>query len=77
MRNQLFRRQKRCIFTERGIKEVDYKDVSLLREFLSEHGRIVPGRISGSKSCYQRQLSKAIKRARFLGLLPCTDRHHR
>ncbi len=75
MRNQFFRRRKRCVFTERGIEEVDYKDITLLREFISEHGRITPSRISGAKSRYQRQLSKAVKRARFLGLLPYTDRH--
>jgi small subunit ribosomal protein S18 len=74
-RGQLFRRRKFCRFTAEGIKEVDYKDVGLLKDFINENGRIIPARITGTKSRYQRQLSVAVKRARFLALLPYTDLH--
>lgn len=72
---QLFRRRKFCRFTVEGVKQIDYKDVELLKEFLSETGKIIPARITGTKARYQRQLSDAIKRARFLALLPYTDNH--
>lgn len=71
----LFKRRKFCRFTAEGIKEVDYKDVDILKDFISENGKIIPARITGTKSHYQRQLSTAIKRARFLALLPFTDLH--
>jgi small subunit ribosomal protein S18 len=71
----LFKRRKFCRFTAEGIKEVDYKDVELLKDFINENGRIIPMRITGTKSHFQRQLSAAIKRARFLALLPYTDLH--
>jgi len=71
----LFKRRKFCRFTAEGIKEIDYKDVELLKDFINENGRIIPARITGTKSHYQRQLSVAIKRARFLALLPYTDLH--
>jgi small subunit ribosomal protein S18 len=71
----LFRRKKFCRFTAEGVKEIDYKDLDTLREFISENGKIIPARITGTKSRYQRQLSTAIKRARFLALLPYTDQH--
>ena len=71
----LFRRKKFCRFTAEGIKEVDYKDVELLKDFINESGKIIPARITGTKSHYQRQLSTAIKRARFLALLPFTELH--
>src|SRR5262247_317560 len=71
----LFKRRKFCRFTAEGIKEIDYKDVELLKDFINENGRIIPARITGTKSHYQRQLSDAIKRARFLALLPYTDLH--
>jgi small subunit ribosomal protein S18 len=74
-RGQLFRRRKFCRFTAEGIKEVDYKDVNLLKDFINENGRIIPARITGTKARYQRQLSVAINRARFLALLPYTDLH--
>ena len=74
-RGQLFRRRKFCRFTAEGIKEIDYKDVDLLKDFINENGRIIPARITGTKAHYQRQLSAAIKRARFLALLPYTDLH--
>ena len=71
----LFRRKKFCRFTAEGIKEVDYKDVELLKDFVNESGKIIPARITGTKSHYQRQLSTAVKRARYLALLPYTDLH--
>ncbi|HYE37824.1 30S ribosomal protein S18 [Methylocaldum sp.] len=70
-----FKRKKYCRFTAEGIKEVDYKDLDMLREYISETGKIVPSRITGTKGKYQRQLATAIKRARFLALLPYTDAH--
>jgi small subunit ribosomal protein S18 len=74
-RGQLFRRRKFCRFTAEKIKEVDYKDVGLLKDFINENGKIIPARITGTKSRFQRQLGVAIKRARFLALLPYTDLH--
>jgi small subunit ribosomal protein S18 len=74
-RGQLFRRRKFCRFTAEGIKQVDYKDIALLKDFINENGKIIPARITGTKSRYQRQLSVAVKRARFLALLPYTDLH--
>jgi small subunit ribosomal protein S18 len=74
-RGQLFRRRKFCRFTAEKIKEIDYKDVGLLKDFINENGKIIPARITGTKSRYQRQLGVAIKRARFLALLPYTDLH--
>ena len=74
-RGQLFRRRKFCRFTAEGIKEIDYKDVGLLKDFINENGKIIPARITGTKARYQRQLSVAIKRARFLALMPYTDVH--
>lgn len=71
----LFKRRKYCRFTAEGIKEIDYKDVELLKDFINENGKIIPSRITGTKARYQRQLSTAIKRARFLALLPYTDLH--
>ena len=71
----LFKRRKFCRFTAEGIKTGDYKDVELLKDFINENGRIIPARITGTKSRYQRQLSIAIERARFLALLPYTDLH--
>ncbi len=72
---QLFKRRKFCRFTAEKIAEVDYKDLNILKEFISENGKIIPARITGTKSRYQRQLGTAIKRARFLALLPYTDLH--
>lgn len=71
----LFKRRKFCRFTAEGIEWVDYKDVDLLKDFISESGKIIPARITGTKTRYQRQLSVAIKRARFLALLPYSDVH--
>jgi small subunit ribosomal protein S18 len=71
----LFKRRKFCRFTAEGIKAVDYKDVDVLKDFINENGRIIPARITGTKSRFQRQLGIAIERARFLALLPYTDLH--
>ncbi|MCB6184182.1 30S ribosomal protein S18 [Leeia sp. TBRC 13508] len=75
MSRNLFKRKKFCRFTAEGIKQVDYKDVDLLKDFISENGKIIPARITGTKARYQRQLSVAVKRARFLALLQYTDNH--
>ena len=69
-----FRRKKMCRFTD-GTNEIDYKDVNLLKNYISETGKIVPSRITGILARSQRQLSTAIKHARFLGLLPYCDSH--
>ena len=73
--SKFFRRRKFCKFTAEGVKEIDYKDLNTLRQNLTETGKIVPSRIMGTKAFYQRQLSSAIKRARYLALLPYTDQH--
>ena len=70
-----FRRRKFCRFTAENVKEIDYKDLGTLKAYVTETGKIVPSRITGTKAKYQRQLSKAIKRARYLALLPYTDAH--
>jgi len=72
----LFRRRKFCRFTAEGVKEVDYKDMDVLKDFVNENGKIIPARITGTKSKFQRQLTVAIKRARFLALMPYTDQHN-
>lgn len=72
-----FRKKRYCRFTAEGVTEIDYKDIETLREFVSETGKIVPSRITGTSAKYQRQLTTAIKRARFLALLPFCDAHHR
>jgi small subunit ribosomal protein S18 len=71
----LFKRRKFCRFTAEKMDWIDYKDVDLLKDFISENGRIIPARITGTRTGYQRMLSTAIKRARFLALLPYTDLH--
>ncbi len=70
-----FRRKKYCRFTAEGIKEIDYKDLDILQQYVTETGKIVPSRITGTKAKYQRQLATAVKRARYLALLPYTDQH--
>ena len=72
---QLFKRRKFCRFTAEKVQWIDYKDVDLLKDFVNENGKIIPARITGTKTGYQRQLSDAIKRARYLALLPYTDLH--
>ena len=71
----LFKRRKFCRFTAEKITEVDYKDLNILKEFIGENAKLIPARITGTKSRYQRQLSTAVKRARFLALMPYTDLH--
>ncbi len=71
--NRYNRRRRYCKFTAEGIEEIDYKDVGLLRQFVSETGKIIPARTTGTSARYQRQLALAVKRARFLALLPYTD----
>ena len=70
-----FRRKKYCRFTAEGIKEIDYKDLMILKGNITENGKIVPSRITGTSAKYQRQLATAIKRARFLALIPYCDSH--
>lgn len=72
---RFFRRRKYCRFTAEGVTEIDYKDIETLKNYITETGKIVPSRITGTNAKYQRQLSKAIKRARYLSLLPYTDGH--
>ncbi len=75
MAREMYKRRRYCRFSAEGIEEVDYKDVSLLKDFITENGKLIPARITGTKSRYQRQLGTAVKRARFLALLPYTDKH--
>ena len=72
---RFFRRRKFCRFTAEGVKEIDYKDLDTLKGYITETGKTVPSRITGTKARYQRQLATAIKRARFLALLPYSDSH--
>ena len=65
-----FGRKRYCRFTAEGIKEIDYKDLDLLKQYITETGKIVPSRITGTSAKYQRQLATAVKRARYLALLP-------
>ena len=69
-RRPFFRRRKSCPFSGPNAPRIDYKDTKLLQRFLSERGKIVPSRITAVSAKKQRELSQAIKRARFLGLLP-------
>src|SRR3979409_1748322 len=69
------RRKKVCRFPAQGGKDIDYKELAPLKGYVNEAGKIAPSRITGTKSFYQRQLAVAIKRARFLALLPYTDQH--
>jgi small subunit ribosomal protein S18 len=73
--SRFFRRRKYCRFTAEGVKEIDYKDLNTLKAYVTESGKIVPSRITGTKARYQRQLTTAIKRARALALLPYSDSH--
>ena len=73
--SRFFRRKKFCKFTADGVTHIDYKDLNTLRQYVTETGKIVPSRITGTRARFQRQLSTAIKRARFLALMPYTDQH--
>ncbi|MFL2697921.1 MAG: 30S ribosomal protein S18 [Gammaproteobacteria bacterium] len=70
-------RRRFCKFTALGIEEVDYKDIKLLSEFITETGKIIPARLTGTSAKYQRQLTKAVKMARHLALLPYSDTHYK
>lgn len=72
---RFFRRRKFCKFTAEGTTEIDYKDLNTLRQYITETGKIVPSRVTGTRARYQRQLATAVKRARYLALLPYTDQH--
>ena len=74
--NPLFKRKKFCRFTAANVEQVDYKDVDTLKDFVQENGKIMPARLTGTKAHYQRKVDTAIKRARYLALLPYTDLHH-
>ncbi|MDE2149145.1 MAG: 30S ribosomal protein S18 [Gammaproteobacteria bacterium] len=70
-----FRKRKSCRFTAEGVIEIDYKDLATLKQYVGENGKIIPSRITGTRARYQRQLATAVKRARYMALLPYTDRH--
>ena len=73
--SSFFRRRKFCRFSAEVSKKIDYKDLETLKDYITETGKIVPSRVTGTKAKYQRQLATAIKRARFLALLPYRDSH--
>ena len=73
--SRFFRRKKFCKFTADGTDQIDYKDLGTLKAYVTETGKIVPSRITGTKARYQRQLATAVKRARYLALLPYSDAH--
>ncbi|MAG77150.1 30S ribosomal protein S18 [Thalassotalea euphylliae] len=73
--SRFFRRRKFCRFSAEGAAQIDYKDIATLKNYITESGKIVPSRITGTSAKYQRQLATAIKRARYLALLPYTDLH--
>lgn len=75
MAQQHFRRRKFCRFSAEGAPEIDYKDLATLNNYVTETGKIVPARITGTSAKYQRQLATAIKRARHLALMPYCDNH--
>ena len=70
-----FRRRKYCRFTAQGVTEIDYKDLATLKNYVTETGKIIPSRNTGTKARYQRQLADAVKLARYIALLPYTDSH--
>lgn len=72
---RFYRRRKFCRFSAEGIEEIDYKDLDTLKNYITETGKIVPSRITGTSAKYQRQLARAVKRARAAALLPYTDQH--
>jgi small subunit ribosomal protein S18 len=72
---RFYRRRKYCRFSAEGVEKIDYKDLDTLKGYITETGKIVPSRITGTSARYQRQLASAIKQARYLALLPYTDSH--
>lgn len=75
MSRQTIRKRKFCRFTADKFTEIDYKDAELLKGYISETGKIIPSRVTGTKPGFQRMLAIAIKRARYLALIPYTDQH--
>ena len=75
MMSRYQRRPRYCKFTAEGIESIDYKDLDILLANTSETGKILPRRSTGTKAHFQRQLATAVKRARFLALIPYTDQH--
>lgn len=75
MSRQILKKKKFCRFTVEGYTEIDYKDAELLKNYITETGKIIPSRITGTSAKFQRMLAEAIKRARFLALLPFCDQH--
>jgi small subunit ribosomal protein S18 len=73
--SRFFRRKKYCRFSAEKMLEIDYKDLEILKGYITETGKIVPSRVTGTRSKYQRQLATAIKRARYIALLPYSDAH--
>ena len=73
--SRFFKRRKYCRFTAEKVEEIDYKDLAVLKSFITETGRIIPCRNTGTKARYQRQLTRAIKYARYLALMPYCDSH--
>ena len=71
----LFKRKKVCRFSGKNAEVVDYKNIELLKDFVSETGKIIPARITGTSAKFHRQVTVAVKRARFLALLSFTDNH--
>ena len=76
-KSNLENRKRYCKFTALNIEEIDYKDIKLLKEYITETGKIIPARVTGTSAKYQRQLTRAVKRARHLALLPYTDSHYK
>ena len=72
-KKQRMGRKKVCYFTKNKIEYIDYKDVELLKRFISANGKIIPRRVTGTRAKYQRMLATAIKRARQMALLPCRE----
>jgi len=73
--SRFFRRRKYCRFTAEGVVEIDYKDLATLKAYITETGKIIPSRNTGTRARYQRQLTRAVKLARYLALLPYCDSH--
>ena len=73
--NPLFKRKKFCRFTVGKVEQIDYKDIDTLRDFVAENGKIIPARLTGTRAIFQRQINTAVKRARFLAMLPYSDQH--
>ncbi len=73
--SRFFRRKKYCRFTAEGVVEIDYKDLNTLKQYVTETGKLIPSRNTGTKARYQRQLTRAVKLARYLALMPFSDSH--